>query len=69
LIRRLRALPVERGGETPAAALTAYASREDRRKALLAGYNEHVPKPPDPARLVTLILRLSQSPRAKLSTK
>jgi CheY-like chemotaxis protein len=59
-IRRVRSLPPESGGTTPAAALTAYASREDRRNALLAGYQEHIPKPPDPARLIALIAWLAR---------
>lgn len=60
LIRRVRALDAEHGGRTPAAALTAYASREDRRNALLAGYQEHIAKPPEPAKLIALIRRLAR---------
>jgi signal transduction histidine kinase len=45
LIRQVRALPADCGGRTPAAALTAYAREEDRRRALAAGYQLHVPKP------------------------
>ncbi|HTL37265.1 MAG TPA: PAS domain S-box protein [Kofleriaceae bacterium] len=45
LIRRVRALPPERGGETPAIALTAYARAEDIRKAEEAGFQLHVVKP------------------------
>jgi PAS domain S-box-containing protein len=60
LIRRVRELPASEGGRTPAAALTAYASREDRRNALLAGYQEHIPKPPDPAKLIQLIDALAR---------
>ena len=37
LIRKVRALPAESGGRTPAAALTAYGRLEDRMKALSAG--------------------------------
>jgi len=43
----VRELPASEGGRTPAAALTAYASREDRRNALLAGYQEHIPQAAD----------------------
>ena len=35
----------------PAAALTALARVEDRRRALLAGYQTHLAKPVDPAEL------------------
>jgi len=58
LIRRVRSLAADRGGRIPAAALTAYATLEDRRKALLAGYNEHIPKPVDPLRLIATVASL-----------
>lgn len=45
LISKVRQLPIERGGRIPAAALTAYAGIEDRRRVLLAGYQMHIPKP------------------------
>jgi CheY-like chemotaxis protein/anti-sigma regulatory factor (Ser/Thr protein kinase) len=45
LMRRIRALPPERGGDTPAIALTAYARPEDIRKAEEAGFQLHVVKP------------------------
>ena len=31
---------------------------DDRRKALLAGYNEHIPKPVDPKRLIAAVASL-----------
>ena len=58
LIRKLRALPAERGGRTPAAALTAYGRLEDRMKALSAGFQLHVAKPVDPAELVAVVAPL-----------
>ena len=61
LIRQVRALAADRGGRIPAAALTAYATLEDRRKALLAGYNEHIPKPVDPSRLIATVAGLMPS--------
>lgn len=45
LIRKVRELSSERGGNTPALALTAYTSTEDRRRALSAGYQIHLAKP------------------------
>lgn len=59
LIRRVRALAPERGGRTPAIALTTYAREEDRRKALAAGFEVHVPKPVDPAELVEVVARVT----------
>lgn len=55
LIRRVRALPSEQGGDTPAIALTAYARAEDRMKAVMAGFQQHVVKPVEPAELITLV--------------
>ena len=60
LITRLRALPRARGGATPAACLTGYASGDDRRRALLAGFTMHVPKPIDPAELVAVVASLAR---------
>jgi PAS domain S-box-containing protein len=64
LIRRVRELPPEKGGSTPAASLTAYASGEDRRRALLAGFNMHVPKPVEPSELVAVVASLGRIARA-----
>jgi PAS domain S-box-containing protein len=58
LIRQVRALPPDRGGDVPAAALTAYTSAEDRRRLLNAGYSMHVPKPVDPAELIAIVATL-----------
>ena len=45
LLRRIRALPPERGGRTPAIALTAYARADDRKNALLSGFQMYLSKP------------------------
>jgi PAS domain S-box-containing protein len=58
LIRSIRRLPAERGGRTPAAALTAFARVEDRRRALDAGYQLHTAKPVEPLELVALVASL-----------
>lgn len=42
----------------PALALTAYARDEDRRRAMMAGFQEHVPKPVDPDKLVRAVATL-----------
>jgi signal transduction histidine kinase/FixJ family two-component response regulator len=59
LITRIRALPAERGGQIPAAALTAYARAEDRMRVLRSGFQFHLPKPVDSAELVTVIASLA----------
>ncbi len=63
-IRRVRSLPAEQGGRTPAAALTAYARAEDRRQAMKAGFEMHIPKPVEPAELVTVLATLARIGRA-----
>ncbi|HEX5873271.1 MAG TPA: ATP-binding protein [Pyrinomonadaceae bacterium] len=59
LISKVRALPPERGGNIPAAALTAYARSEDRMRVLRSGFQFHLPKPVDSAELVTVIASLA----------
>lgn len=59
LIRKLRAHPST--ARVPAVALTAYATVEDRGKALRAGYDQHIPKPVDPTHLITVVAGLCRS--------
>jgi PAS domain S-box-containing protein len=59
LIKKIRALPPENGADVPAIALTAYASAQDKRNALAAGFQRHLAKPVEPVALaknVALIL-------------
>ena len=58
-IGKVRSLPRDKGGETPAAALTAYARDVDRRQALDAGYQMHIAKPIAAGQLVMMIARLA----------
>jgi CheY-like chemotaxis protein len=58
LIRKVRALPAERGGAIPALALTAYARVEDRLQVLSAGFQMHVAKPIEPAELLAIVKSL-----------
>lgn len=55
LIAKIRTLPPDAGGDTPAVALTAYARTEDRTRCLLAGFNHHVPKPVEPMELLAVL--------------
>jgi PAS domain S-box-containing protein len=59
LIKKVRKLTPERGGRTPAAALTAYAGARDRMRVLRSGYQIHVPKPVEPAELVAVVANLA----------
>jgi PAS domain S-box-containing protein len=58
LIRKLRAMPPEKGGRIPAIALTGYASRKDRERALAEGYHQHIAKPIEQAEIVAAIAAL-----------
>jgi CheY-like chemotaxis protein len=60
LIHTLRKLPAERGGSTPAVALTAYARDEDRLRVLRAGFQLHLAKPVEPRELLTALARLTR---------
>ena len=59
LIRKVRALPKDKGGQTPALALTAYARTEDRVRALSEGYQLHLAKPVDRVELATVVASLA----------
>jgi PAS domain S-box-containing protein len=58
-IRKIRALPQDKGGKIPAIALTAFAKTEDREKALSLGFQKHITKPVDPLDLVKAIAELA----------
>ncbi len=60
LIRMVRALPADKGGRTPAIALTAYARTQDRLKILSAGFQMHVPKPIEPSELATVVASVAK---------
>jgi CheY-like chemotaxis protein len=58
LIRHIRKLPKRGGGQTPAVAVTAYASEVDRERAVAAGYYAHLAKPFPPERLMSIVAKL-----------
>lgn len=65
-LAKLRQLSDAEGGDTPAVALTAFARSEDRRRALMAGFQMHLPKPVEAAELLAVAANLcSASRRAK----
>jgi CheY-like chemotaxis protein len=59
LIRRVRNLPADQGGATPAIACTGYARAEDRARAIDAGFDAVVPKPVDLDLLVDTIAHVA----------
>jgi len=63
LIRRVRALDAPKKSGVAAVALTAYARSEDRREAIRAGFQNHLPKPVEPTELLELVHSLA-TPRS-----
>jgi two-component system CheB/CheR fusion protein len=59
LIRQVRALSPELGGQIPAAALTAYLTVENRESALKAGFQMHIAKPLETAQLPSIVASLA----------
>ncbi|WP_437868891.1 response regulator [Sorangium sp. So ce363] len=64
LIRAIRQRPPQAGGDLPALALTAYARKEDQKRALEAGFHMHATKPIEPAALVAAVASLAARARA-----
>ncbi|MEG4346318.1 PAS domain S-box protein [Microcoleus sp. A003_D6] len=58
LIRQIRQLSTDEGGQIPAIALTAYAGETNQQQALAAGFQRHLPKPVEPETLVETIEHL-----------
>ncbi len=63
-IHKVRMLGPDRGGKIPAVALTAYARAEDRKRALLSGYQMHVAKPVEPTELIAVVSSLTSLMRS-----
>jgi CheY-like chemotaxis protein len=62
LIRRVRA--TRDAHALPAIAITAYARAEDRAKVIDAGFQQHLAKPLDPARVVSSVASLVREARS-----
>ncbi|MCU0682193.1 MAG: ATP-binding protein [Polyangiaceae bacterium] len=60
LLRKVRALPPDRGGLTPALALTAHARVEDRTAALKAGFSMYMSKPVNLQELLGVVDHLAR---------
>jgi CheY-like chemotaxis protein len=59
LIREVRKLPPDQGGDVPAAAFTGLTTPEHRRATLRAGFQFHVPKPAALSRLAEVVALLT----------
>jgi PAS domain S-box-containing protein len=62
LLREIRSMPAARLRNLPAIAVTAYANPDDRVRALVAGYQNHIPKPVDANALAAAIAHLIAGP-------
>jgi two-component system, chemotaxis family, CheB/CheR fusion protein len=60
LIRQVRALSAEAGGQIPAAALTAYTSNRDQEMAIRLGFQTHIAKPIEPDKLAAIVADLAR---------
>jgi two-component system CheB/CheR fusion protein len=61
LIKKIRSLGVDSGGDVPALAMTAYAGVDDIQRAHLAGFQVHLSKPVDGQHLAKAIFKLASS--------
>jgi len=59
LMRSVRRLSPAQGADTPSMALSAFVRPEDRRAALLAGFQRHLAKPVDPSEFVLSVASLA----------
>ena len=59
-IRLVRTMAPADGGRIPAVALTGFVQSEDRVRALLAGYQEHISKPVEAHQLLSAVHRLTR---------
>ncbi len=59
LMRQVRRSEAGEQKRIPSVALTAYARVQDRMRAILSGYNTHVPKPVEANELITIVASLA----------
>jgi CheY-like chemotaxis protein len=69
LLRRVRALSTEDGGDTPAVAISAHVYTSDRERAFDAGFQAFLAKPINPAALVECVRSMVERGRAKLERR
>jgi CheY-like chemotaxis protein len=60
LIQQIRRRPVDRGGTTPAVALSAHVKAEDHVRALASGFQMYFTKPVDPDVLIAVVASLTK---------
>jgi CheY-like chemotaxis protein len=68
-MRRVRALPADRGGQTPAVAASAHVYTSDRERAFNAGFHAFLAKPIHARALVESVKALVERARARLERR
>lgn len=68
-VRRIRALPAEQGGDTPAVAVSAHVYAAHRERAFDAGFQAFLAKPLNPETLVTCVKSMVERSRAHLERR
>jgi len=68
-IRKVRALPADQGGRTPAVAVSAHVYTSDRERAFDAGFHAFLAKPINPRALVASVKTLVERARADLERR
>jgi CheY-like chemotaxis protein/anti-sigma regulatory factor (Ser/Thr protein kinase) len=63
-INKVRKASRAKKEQPPAIALTAYARKEDRERALKAGFQRHIPKPADPSAVLAVVAELLPRPES-----
>ncbi len=58
LIRQVRELEAEAGGQIPAAAISAYVTEQEQQRAIDAGFQMHLAKPIELTQLVLMVAKL-----------
>jgi CheY-like chemotaxis protein len=65
-IRQVRARENNSEIHVPALALTAFATSDDRHRAVDAGYDMHFAKGADPRQLIAAIVALTNAPQSRV---
>ncbi len=68
-LMQLRQLSEQEGGDTPAVALTAFARAEDRHRALMAGFQMHLPKPVEAGELLAIASNLHNTAKRRARSR
>ena len=69
VMKKVRLLSRDEGGGVPAIALTAFARTDDRRQAILSGFQMHLAKPVEAAELIAMVASLAGRTQANVEAR